>query len=111
MSCVERAPKPIATAGGESAHAHEADVSLCGRSSRLTLRVVRDLRVLNALDGIEASQRRCLTKLDVGNRGVDSRIYGESRMSAGEILVTGKRWSQRMFCCRRLFGFAMTVAE
>ncbi len=59
-----------------------------GESTR-TLRVVRDLRVLNCADVYEASPRRCLTKLDVGNRGVDGGIYRESRMPAGVILVKG----------------------
>ena len=57
-----------------------------------SLRVVRYLRVLNARDVCEVLLRRCLTKLDVGNRGIDSRVYGESRMLVGEISVKGKNW-------------------
>ncbi len=59
---------------------------------QLSLRVVRYLRVLNARDGSEVLLRRCLTKLDVGNRGVDCGIYGESRMLPGEVSVKGKFW-------------------
>lgn len=75
------------------------------------LRVVRYLRVLNGFDVIEFSLRRCLTKLDVGNRGVDGRIYGESRMPPVGNLVKEKRCVQSTISFSLLIESVITVAE
>ena len=51
-------------------------------------RFVRYLRLLDSRDGEIAHLRRCLPKLEAGNRGVDGWIYGDSRTFSGVVCWT-----------------------
>ena len=55
-------------------------------------RFVRYLRLQDCRDGSIAPLRRCLPKLEAGNRGVDGWIYGDSRMLVGVVCDTISGW-------------------
>ena len=102
--CSANTPRKFRCALQEAGNRSEADAVNHPVKREKPFRFVRDLRVQDYRAGENAHRRRCLPKLEAGNRGADGWIYGESRMLVDVVCDTINGWRMLSILSQRLEG-------